>query len=422
MVKSDEVFYKICFDSLQEGICVANQDGIIIMNNYAIEEMFGYDEGELLGKKIELLMPEANREAHRNFFDAYLNNHKKRKIAKGREFFGLHKNGSILDLEIGLNYFELNGEIYAKALVSEISARKRRENRIKAHNRTLEYEVKKGTDKLTTVVTELERSNKMLKDEIKERTLAEKKAKRAFEREKEFNLMQTKFVSMASHEFKTPLSGILTSAGLIEKYNQQQPHEKIENHVKTIKTLVYQLNSILDDFLYLERIESDNYSFQVSQFKMCDLVSSIVQDSQPLLKEGQWIDVVQCSNPVDILHDQKVIGIIIRNVLYNAIKYSLEHSKIEMKIELNDQLTISIRDWGIGIPKEAANHVFDRFFRARNALPIQGTGIGLNIVKRHMDKLHGSIKVESEENMGTTVILKLPIIKKDVWEFSEVNI
>jgi signal transduction histidine kinase len=117
-----------------------------------------------------------------------------------------------------------------------------------------------------------------------------------------------------------------------------------------------------------------------------------------------------------------VIGIIIRNVLYNAIKYSLEHSKIEMKIELHNRLTISIRDWGIGIPKEAADHVFDRFFRARNALPIQGTGIGLNIVKRHMDKLHGSIKVESEENMGTTVILKLPIIKKGVSEFSEVNI
>ena len=422
MVKSDEVFYKICFDSLQEGICVANQDGIIIMNNFAIEEIFGYDEGELLGKKIELLMPEANRESHRTFYDAYLKNHKNRKIAKGREFFGLHKNGSILDLEIGLNYFELNGEIYAKALVSEISARKRRENRIRAYSRTLEDEVKKGTNQLTNVVRELERSNKMLKDEIKERILAEKKSKKALEKEKEFNLMQTKFVSLASHEFKTPLSGILTSAGLIEKYNQRQPHEKIENHVKTIKTLVYQLNTILDDFLYLERVESDDYVFQISQFKMCDLVSSIVKDSQPLLKEGQWIDVIQCNNPVDILHDQKVIGIVIRNVLYNAIKYSLSHSKIEMKIELNDQLTIRIRDWGIGIPKEAEDHVFDRFYRARNALPIQGTGIGLNIVKRHMNKLNGSIEIQSEENKGTIVILKLPILKKGVSEVSKVNI
>lgn len=422
MVKSDEVFYKICFDSLQEGICVANQDGVIMMNNYAIEEIFGYNEGELLGKKIELLMPEANREAHRNFFDAYLKNQKKRKISKGREFFGLHKNGSILDLEIGLNYFELNGEIYAKALVSEISARKRRENRIRAYNRTLEDEVKKGTNQLTAVVKELERSNKMLKDEIKDRISAEIKVKKAFEKEKKLNLMQTKFVSLASHEFKTPLSGILTSAGLIEKYNQQQPHEKIENHVNTIKTLVYQLNSMLDDFLYLERVESDDYVFQVSEFKMCDLVSSIVKDSQPLLKEGQWIDVVQCHNPADILHDQKVVGIIIRNVLHNAIKYSLSHSKIEMKIELKDQLTITIRDWGIGIPKEAADHVFDRFFRARNAFPVQGTGIGLNIVKRHMDKLRGTIWVESEENEGTTVILKLPIIKKEVSEFLKVNI
>jgi len=410
MVKNDEVFYKICFDSLIDGICIVNKKGLIVMNNSSMDDIFGYSKGELLNKKIDMLIPEAHRISHKSHFESFLKSPKKYNKGKGREFYGLHKNGSILDLEIGLNYFEHEGSFYAKALISEIGTRKQKEFRIKEQNRNLEDEVEKRNNELTRVIAELEKSNLMLKDEIKDRIKAEKNAKIALEKEKDLNLMQTKFMALASHEFKTPLSGILTSAGLIEKYNQIGASEKIEHHSITIKNLVYQLNAILDDFLYLEGIESENYSFQLSHFTFCQVVKKIVEDAKPVLKEGQIIDVVPCKRPIEVFQDQKVVDIIIRNVLYNAIKYSNKGSKVELKMHVDDELVIIIKDEGIGIPSEAKSHVFERFYRAKNALPIQGTGIGLNIVKRHIEKLNGSILIESEENRGTTVVLKIPLI------------
>ncbi|MCP4884082.1 MAG: PAS domain S-box protein [Flavobacteriales bacterium] len=412
MRKNDEVFYKICFDSLLEGLCITNEEGRIVIINSAFEEIFGYDEAELLGKKIERLIPESHRRLHIKHFQNYLKSPKKYKKGKGREFIGLHKNGRILDLEIGLNYFEYEGVLFAKALVSEIGTRKQKELRIKEKNRNLEFEVQERTSQLIRVVSKLESSNLKLKEKIKEKIIAENQAKIAFEKEKELNMMQKKFISMVSHEFKTPLSGMMTSASLIEKYNETQGNKNISNHAGTVKRLVIQMNSILDDFISLEKTESENYPLQLSKFKFYDLINKIVNDAQVILKEGQRIEVTPCEMPIEVWQDKKVVEIIVNNILYNAIKYSPIHCVIKIKIRRNDLLKISVEDPGIGIPKEAQKHIFDRFFRANNALTIQGTGIGLNTVKRYLDQLNGSIEIKSEENQGTKVILKLPLEHK----------
>ena len=414
MVKNEEVFYKICFDSLLEGICVVDRDSRIIMNNCALEKIFGYEKGELLHKKIEYLIPESYREIHKHHFESFLKSPKKHKKGKGHEFFGLHKNGSVLDLEIGLNFFEFEGKFYAKAIVSEISSRKRKELQIERQNRNLEKEVEKGASQLNNLIEELEKANLMLKDEIKDRIKAEAASNSALEKEKELHSLQTKFMTLASHEFKTPLSGILTSAVLIEKYSQMNEGKKAKKHAVTIKGLVYQLNTVLDDFLYLESIESGKYSFQISRFKFCHLINTIVKEAQPVLKESQRIKYYPCNEPIEVFQDQKLLGIIIRNVLYNAIKYSPTGSNIELKIFAEEGfLNIIVEDHGIGIPKEAQNYVFERFYRAKNALHIQGTGLGLNIVKRHLEKLNGSILLESTENIGTKVILKIPVFNRN---------
>ena len=409
-MQSDEVFYKICFDSLLEGICIANHEGRIVMINSATEDIFGYKEAELLGQKIDFLIPKDQRKAHLQHFNSYLDFPKKHKKGKGHEFFGLHKNGTILDLEIGLNHFVHEGNFFAKALISEISTRKKKELRIQERNKNLEKKVQQRTSQLREAIIDLERSNLKLKEEIKDRICAEKNANSAFEKEKELNIMQTKFMSLASHEFKTPLSGILTSASLIDKYNEIGAKEKIGSHTLTIKTLVIQLNSILDDFLFLEKTESDTYSFQVSKFKICELVSRLIDDVSIMLKEGQRIELEPCVNAIEVSQDRKVIDIIIRNVLYNAIKYSDKNSIIKISIRKDKYLEIAIQDQGIGIPKEAQQFVFDRFYRSKNALHIQGTGIGLNIVKKHMEKLNGSVALESEEYKGTTITIKIPLV------------
>ncbi len=418
MIESDEVFYKICFDSLLEGICITNQEGRIVMINTALEEIFGYKTPELIDQKIDFLIPEELRETHLQHFNNYLASPKKYKKGKGREFKGLHKNGSVLDLEIGLNYFEHEGLLYAKALISEISTRKKKEQRIKDKNKILEKEVQQRTGQLREAIVELENSNLQLKEEIKERIYAEQNAKSAFEKEKELNVMQTKFMALASHEFKTPLSGILTSAGLIEKYNEIGLRQKIRSHARTIKSLVNQLNSILDDFLFLEKTESDSYSFQISTFKICNLVNKLIEDASVILKEGQTIQLTPCTKAIEVSHDIKVIDIVIRNILYNAIKYSDKNSTIRIRVQGNRYLKIEIEDEGIGIPKNAQEFVFDRFYRSKNALHIKGTGIGLNIVKKHMEKLNGQVSIDSIEHKGTTVTIRLPF-KHDIQQNSE---
>ncbi len=406
----NEAFYKICFDSLIEGLCIANDAGEIVMNNSACEEIFGYDRGELLGQSIDILIPKPHRNVHHYHFESYFQHPRKFKKGKGREFLGQHKNGEILDLEIGLNFFEYEGKRYAKALISEIGTRKKKVTEIKESNRRLESEVDRRTELLTKAVSDLERANFLLKEEVDERIRAEENAKRAFEKEKELSQMQAKFLSMVSHEFKTPLSGILTSASLVQKYNEKSPCERISTHVGTIKNLVLQLNDILDDFLFLENSESGRYQFRSSRFMICDLIRKIVSDAAALMKPGQKFDIIPCKNPVPVVQDRKVVDIILRNVLYNAIKYSPADSTIHVKIRINDNVHIEIRDEGIGIPEEARQHIFDRFYRARNVLHIQGTGIGLNIVRRHLISMKGSIEVRSKENEGTTVLLSLPVM------------
>lgn len=409
-----EAFYKICFDAIIDGLCVANEEGRIVMNNSAFEDIFGLEPEEALGKSIETLIPEAHRNVHQHHFSSYFEHPRKFKKGKGREFYGLHKNGQILDLEIGLNFFEFKGKKFAKALISEISSRKQMQSEILESNRRLETEVDHRTHLLTEAVSKLERTNLLLKDEIDERMKAEEKAKVAFKREKELNQMQAKFLSMVSHEFKTPLSGILTSAGLIEKHNQIDSNERIGKHVAIIKNLVLQLNDVLDDYLFLENSQTGRYKFTSSRFMFCDLMKSIVEDANALLKPGQEIRTKLCKIPTAVVQDRKVVEIIIRNVLYNAIKYSPADTRIDVEVEVDDMVRVDIRDEGIGIPEEAKKHIFNQFYRAKNVLHIQGTGIGLNIVRRHLRRMKGTIEINSEENKGTEVSICLPILSEEI--------
>ncbi len=235
MLKNDKEFYKICFDTLLEGICITDNKGVIVMNNSSLEDIFGYKSGELKNKKIDILIPEIYRNSHQNHFTSYFKSPKKFKKGKGRDFFGLDKNGKVINVEIGLNYFEYKDKIYAKALITDISTRKEEELKIRNLNLGLELELTQQTKELTHAVVQLKKSNRTLKEEIQKKILAENKAQQAFQKEKELNLLQTKFLSVASHEFKTPLSGILTSTTLIDKYKNTGQYKNIEKHIQTIK-------------------------------------------------------------------------------------------------------------------------------------------------------------------------------------------
>ncbi|WP_426431103.1 PAS domain S-box protein [Winogradskyella sp. HB-48] len=255
-------------------------------------------------------------------------------------------------------------------------------------------------------ITEQKNYTIKLEKTVQERTL---QLQEALSKEKELNELKTKFLSLVSHEFKTPLSGIATSLMLLEKYKLSEEQPKRDKHLAILKDKVNYLNTILNDFLSIERLETGTYNYSFSDFRLSKVINEVIYSSNMLLKEGQRINYPSDIDGISMYQDERIIEIILSNVLQNAVKYSGENSSIDVRIHQNENDTIfEVEDYGIGIPKKEMDNIFTRYYRAENVLNLQGTGIGLNIVKTHIENLGGSIKIESIENKGTLVTLKIP--------------
>ena len=255
-------------------------------------------------------------------------------------------------------------------------------------------------------ITEQKNYTKTLEKTVAART---QELKNALAAEKELNDLKTKFLSMVSHEFKTPLSGILTSTILLGKYKLTEQHEKREKHIKIISDKVQYLNAILNDFLSIEKLEKGKINYKFSTFKLSKVLNEVIYNANMILKHGQKINYPENINDLSLYQDEKVVELALSNLLYNAIKYSPENTSIDIDITQNSSTTtFVVKDNGIGIPLKDQKNIFNRYFRAENALLIQGTGIGLNIVKDHLDHLKGSISFTSAENQGSIFTIKLP--------------
>lgn len=255
-------------------------------------------------------------------------------------------------------------------------------------------------------ITERKNYTEKLEKKVEERT---KQLNEALLKEKELNELKTKFLSLVSHEFKTPLSGILTSSVLLSKYKKTEEQDKREKHIKIIADKVQYLNNILNDFLSLERLETGTLNYNFSHFKLSKVIDEVIYNANMLLKEGQSIKYPEHIDDLSLYQDEKSMVLILSNLLNNAIMYSKAHQPITIMVSQNETTTtIKIKDEGIGIPLKDQKNIFDRYFRAENVSTTQGTGIGLNIVKNHLENLGGSITFESEEHKGTTFTVTLP--------------
>ena len=219
--------------------------------------------------------------------------------------------------------------------------------------------------------------------------------------------MKSRFVSMASHEFRTPLSTILSSAFLLEKYTTTEQQINRQRHIMRIRESISHLNALLEDFLSLGRLEEGKTVIQESAFNLDELITGIIEELEPFKKSGQVVKFKHAGNTV-ITTDKKLLKNIIINLLNNAFKFSDENKIISIKsvVEKN-KIIISIKDEGIGISSEDQKHLFESFYRGKNAQNIQGTGLGLHIVKRYIRLLNGDIKLESQLNKGTTVTVTI---------------
>jgi len=246
--------------------------------------------------------------------------------------------------------------------------------------------------------------------DISEQKKAEEDMLGTLTREKELNELKSRFVTLASHEFKTPLSVILSSVSLIEKYPGADQQDKRLKHIHRIKSNVNNLKQILNDFLSLERLEGGIVKNCPTDTDVVQLTRETIQDMEEALKEGQHIDLHLAGEPRLITADPQLLRNVLNNLLSNAIKYSPEQATIDCTITYRPHtINLQFKDQGIGIPPEEQTHLFERFFRATNTTGISGTGLGLSIVKRYLDLMGGTIHLESHPGQGSTFTVILPV-------------
>jgi len=525
------------FNYASIGILITNAQGEIQMANRYITEQFGYVEGELIGKKIEVLIPARYAARHVHHRDGYAANPHSRPMGLGMELCGLRKDGKEFPVEVSLGHYKIGDDSYSLAFVNDITQRKETEQAIIQLNAHLEERVKEGTQSLAITVeqlgnqiketerkdAELERVNTFLNNiwnhagaiifvtdstgllqffnpaaekwlgysaaevvglmqvtefhlpaelkhkaqelseaigkkvkpgfdvfaqastsgnnnnqewhyqrkdgstffvslnitqlrdnqneisgylgiavDISEKKKAETELRAALEKEKELNELKSRFVSMASHEFRTPLSAVLSSAYLLSRYSKTEDQPQREKHIQRIVASVTSLTEILNDFLSVGKIEEGNIEANYREYNISDQVHEIIQDVQHLLKRGQEIRYKHTGDNAMVWLDASMMKHIITNLLSNAIKFSGEGSAIDLATETrNKKIILSVRDRGIGIPEEDIDNLFKRFFRSSNVTNIQGTGLGLHIVSKYTELMNGKISCESTLGEGT---------------------
>lgn len=405
------------FETAIDGIITINHLGIIESLNSAAAKLFGFSAEEVIGNNVSILMPEPDHSAHDQYLENYQKTRNPKIIGIGREVTGKRKDGTTFPMRLAVSEVKLNTRTIYTGIVHDLSDVKNAEKKFKLLNEELELIVEERTEKLSEAVNKLLETNQKLENEIMERETIEEALRQsevelriALQKEIELSELKTRFVSMASHEFRTPLSTILSSASIIGRYTQSENQEHREKHINRIKSAVNNLTGILNDFLSLSKLEEGKIEYQPTEFEISQFCKETVDEIQGLLKPGQYIKFEDELPETIVYLDQRVLKNVLFNLLTNASKYSEEGTKITCRYTITNQyLHIQIIDQGIGIPESEQQHLFGRFFRASNSMNIQGTGLGLNIVKQYVELMKGTVSFESEEYKGSTFSIIIPL-------------
>lgn len=408
------------FETAVDCLIIIDSHGEISKINPAGARLFGYEVEELLDQNVSVLMPSPHSKKHDGYLQKYHETGKAKIIGIGRDIVGKKKDGTLFPCNLSVNEFYMQSKKCFAGIIHDLTIRKKHEEEIMELNRQLEEKVEIKAKDLSAAVNELLETNTRLENEIKEREKIEAalrnnelEIRKALEREKELNDLKTNFVSMASHEFRTPLSTILSSTSLIEKHLKNGSIEKTERHFERVMFSVKHLTEILDDILSLTKLAEGKIPKRPEHFMIHEFCEEFIDMNKGLLKPSQKIVKKIPVINQEIFLDKKLLNHILLNLFSNAIKYSKDDGKIFCIVEVIDnQLIIEIGDEGVGIPLTEQKHLFTRFFRGSNVINIQGTGLGLNIVCEYLEVMNGTIDFISKENEGTTFTVKIPLEQK----------
>jgi PAS domain S-box-containing protein len=393
--------FEAIFQESAIGIIVTNSSFEIILSNRFADKLFGFDENELIGENISLLIPNHLKDRHHGHL-THLGHEKpiSRPMGVGLDLKAKRKDGSLFPIEISLSHFKAAQSMHYIAFVSDVTLKRKVEmelilknQQINQLNETLEQEVAARTQALQNTLDKLEINTKELEISL--------------EKEKVLGDLKTRFVSMASHEFRTPLTSILGSATLIEKYAKAEDQPKREQHINRIKSSVSHLTEILEEFLSVGKLEDGKLEIHPAEFSIRDFIQDILSDF------STYNQSIRFELEVDFtcFQDSSILRKVIFNGLSNALKFS--EKEVVLQVIRNDTYAeLCIIDQGIGISEEDQKHLFQRFFRGGNATVIQGTGLGLHLIDRYMRLLGGKVEIRSELNKGTELCLQLPINRK----------
>lgn len=281
--------------------------------------------------------------------------------------------------------------------------------------KSVSFEVKTG-DQFYTIAGEPLRDSQNNINEIlcvftnvTKRKLTEERLLLALDKEKELGELKSRFITLASHEFKTPLSTILSSIFFLENYKGEDYEKEKLVHAGRIKRSVNTINTTLNQFLTLEKYYDDEVTITLSVIDISNFINELIVEIEPTKKEGQTIVYQHTGEQLNCTLDQHLLWSILRNLISNALRYSKEESEISIRSSIQeDVLTIVVKDSGIGIPDSEQKDIFGLFYRAANVTNYKGAGLGLHIVEKNVSLLGGTIAFNSKENEGSEFTITLP--------------
>lgn len=382
------------------GVIEFDLNGNVINWNSGAEKIFGYSYEEAKGKSLSLLVPLKIRYVIDEVWQSILQN-------KGG-FRSTNQNLTKDNKEIYCEWFNTplvdssNKVIGVASLVMDVTSELIAKQELENYKTNLEYLVSIRTE-------ELDRMNEDLILEIEKKNSAEIQLKESLEKEMELSKLKSRFISTASHEFRTPLASILSSIELVQRYGHKWDDVKKNEHIERIKSSVGYLTKLMDDVINVNKANVGKIQFAPSLINLKSLINSVIEEHS-LSNKNHTFTFTFSPVSEEFVLDNKQLSIILSNLISNAIKYSFDGGNIEIDVSIkNNNIVISISDNGIGIPQNDIPLIFDSFHRASNVKEIRGTGLGLHIVKHAVDLHGGTISVDSKEGVGTTFIVTIPI-------------
>jgi len=405
--ESEEKFRTISEQSLMGiGIIFDNR---IIYTNEAFETLSGYTQNEILdmkpGEFLKMVHPD-----DRDF----VGNHYIRKVQgittthTNFTYRGIKKDGSIIWID---HYSKPVVYLHKPAVLItfvDITDKKAAENEIRELNEELEDRVQERTAQLEDTLEELRYENDERKRAQDELFNAKEELAVALKAEKELNEMKTKFISMVSHEYRTPLTVILTTTYLLDQYFKRQDSQSFQKNIEKIQLSVKHMNDLLEEILVIGKSDIGKLRYKETKFELVTFIHKIIEEIQIVDQKKHPIVFNTKEKSIDIYSDRKLAQQIITNLLSNAVKYSDIGKTVDLNLNISEHsIIIEVRDRGIGIPDEDQKHLFEAFHRSSNVQSTKGSGLGLVIVKRCVETMKGSIKVESQLGIGTSITVTL---------------